>query len=74
MGHRGETLFPGVGVTLGGGLSIHVEGHMTHGAHLQYQPFVSHPLYLGSLKVVKAKLNFGGWFNYLVIFQAAEED
>ena len=54
MDHGGETLFPGAGVTPGGGLSIHLEGRMAHGAHLQYQPIVRHLLYFGGLKEVKA--------------------
>ena len=54
MDHRGETLFPGAGVTPGGGLSTHLEGRMARGAHLQYQPIVRHVLYFGSLKEVKA--------------------
>jgi hypothetical protein len=54
MDCSGETLFPGVGVTLGGELSIHLEGHMARGAHLPYQPIVRHQLYFGSLKEVKA--------------------
>ena len=53
MDHRGETFFPGAGVTAGGGLSIHLEGRMARGAHLQYQPIVRHLLYFGSLIKVK---------------------
>jgi hypothetical protein len=54
MDHRGKTLFTGDGVTLGGELSIHLDSRMARGAHLPYQPFVSHLLYFGSLKEVKA--------------------
>ena len=60
MDHRGETLFPGAGVTPGGGLSIHLEGRMARGAHLQYQPTVTPILYFGSLKEVKAFVQLQG--------------
>ncbi len=70
MDHRGETLFPGAGVTPGGGLSIHLDGRMARGAHLQYQPTVRPILYFGSLKEVKAFAQLRGWFNYLLFFWA----
>jgi hypothetical protein len=60
MDHRGETLFPGDGVTPGGGLSIHPDGRMARGAHLQYQPINRLILYFGSLKEVKALAQLRG--------------
>ncbi len=78
MDHRGETLFPGDGVTLGWDLNIRLDGRMARGVHLPFQPFVRHLRYFGSLKelnsltslVDQLLLNFGGWFNYLLFFRA----
>ena len=70
MDHRGETLFPGDGVTLGWDLNIRLDGRTARGVRLPFQPFVRHLHILGASKRSKLLLNFGGWFNYLVIFRA----
>ena len=54
MDHRGETLFPGDGVTLGWDLNIRLDGRTARGVHLPFQPFVRHLHYFRSLKEVKA--------------------
>ena len=54
MDHRGETLFPGDGVTLGWDLNIRLDGRTARGVHLPFQPFVRHLRYFGSLKEAKA--------------------